>query len=125
VTIPKACKRLAEVDFPIVVVSRHAVRALQQWWARLPLAACRAVLVGLLPDLCDALCPAEFKAKARELLPPVQGTVGPKDEDLRQALLRFIGDFANWDLASDAQYLKVSRGLVQAAHLEEPSLEVI
>ncbi|MDZ7414203.1 MAG: DUF1156 domain-containing protein, partial [candidate division KSB1 bacterium] len=53
--IPKECKRLAEVDFPIAVVSKHAAReksirhghpsTLHLWWARRPLAACRAMLL--------------------------------------------------------------------------------
>lgn len=133
--IPRECKRLAEVDFPIAVVSRHSAReksirhghpsTLHLWWARRPLAACRAMLLALLlPDPCDEHCPAEFKTKARALLPRVQGVVGPKDEDLRRALLKFIGDFANWDLASDATYLEVSRSLVEAAHAEETPLVV-
>src|SRR5271166_4734371 len=45
--IPKDCKRLAEVDFPIAVVSRHFRRGrspsgmdiVHLWWARRPLAA--------------------------------------------------------------------------------------
>jgi len=133
--IPKECKRLAEVDFPIAVVSKHSAReksirhghpsTLHLWWARRPLAACRAMLLALLlPDPCDPLCPKDFKKKARELLPKVQGTVGPKDEDLRKALLKFIGDFANWDLSSHPVYLEVSRGLVKAAHPEETPLVV-
>ena len=68
--------------------------------------------------------PEEFKQKARELLPKVQGQVGPEDEDLRKSLLKFIGDFANWDLSSDRTYLEVSRGLVKAAHPEETPLVV-
>lgn len=49
--IPEECKRLAEVDFPIAEVSRHAAReksirhghtsTLHLWWARRPLASCR------------------------------------------------------------------------------------
>ena len=78
----------------------------------------------LLPDPCDALCPDDFKTQARELLPRVQGIVGPSDLDLRRALLKFIGDFSNWDLSSNAQYLEVSRGLVKAAHPEETPLVV-
>ena len=54
----------------------------------------------------------------------MQGQVGPKDEDLRKSLLKFIGDFANWDLSSDRTYLEVSRGLVKAAHPEETPLVV-
>ncbi|MBI5740565.1 MAG: DUF1156 domain-containing protein [Nitrospirae bacterium] len=133
--IPKECKRLAEVDFPIAVVSKHSAReksirhghpsTLHLWWARRPLAACRAMLLGLLlPDPCDRHCPEDFKTKARSLLPPVQGAVGSNDIDLRQALLKFIGDFANWDLSSNQLYLEVSRGLVKAAHPEETPLVV-
>lgn len=133
--IPKECKRLAEVDFPIAVVSKHAAReksirhghpsTLHLWWARRPLAACRAMLLGLLlPDPCDEHCPEDFKIKARQFLPKVQGQVGPNDQDLQQALLKFIGDFANWNLSSDRTYLEVSRGLVKAAHSEELPLVV-
>src|SRR5512146_2659651 len=110
--IPKDCKRLAEVDFPIAVVSKHAAReksithghpsTLHLWWARRPLASSRAILLGLLwPDPCDPLCPHEFKAEARKLLRQVAGcNPGMTDEDLRRALLKFIADFANWNLAS-------------------------
>src|SRR5437588_4894265 len=76
--IPKECKRLAEVDFPIAVVSKHALRensirhgrptTIHLWWARRPLAACRAVLLSLLlPDPCDPACPEAFKEQARTL----------------------------------------------------------
>lgn len=134
--IPKACKRLAEVDFPIAEVSRHAAReksirhghpsTLHLWWARRPLASSRAVLLALLwPDPCDPLCPTEFKEQARKLLPQVGGcNPGTTDEDLRKALLRFIADFANWDNAAQRTYLEVSRALVKAAHGEEPPLVV-
>jgi hypothetical protein len=53
--IPKECKRLAEVDFPIAEVSRHAAleksiryghpSTLHLWWARRPLASSRASLL--------------------------------------------------------------------------------
>jgi len=133
--IPKSCKRLAEVDFPIAVVSAHSAReksirhghpsTLHLWWARRPLAACRAMLLALLlPDPCDAACPPEFKEKARSLLKNVQGEPGPNDLDLRKALLKFIGDFSNWDLAANQRYLEVGRGLVKAAHGDEPPLVV-
>src|ERR1700687_3444535 len=133
--IPKDCKRLAEVDFPIAEVSRHAAREkatppghpsrLHLWWARRPLASSRAVLLGLLlPDPCDALCPIEFKTKARQLLPQVLGQGGLPDKDLRKALIKFIADFANWDNAAQGTYLDVSRALVKAAHGTEPPLVV-
>ena len=134
--IPKDCKRLAEVDFPIAEVSRHAAReksirhghpsTLHLWWARRPLASSRAVLLALLwPDPCDSLCPTAFKTQARKLLPQVAGChPGTTDEDLRKALLTFIADFANWDHAAQRTYLDVSRALVKAAYGEEPPLVV-
>jgi putative DNA methylase len=134
--IPKGCKCLAEVDFPIAEVSRHSVReksirhghpnTLHLWWARRPLASSRAVLLALLwPDPCDSLCPSEFKEQARKLLRQVAGcNPGTTDEDLRKALLKFIADFANWDLASNRTYLDVSRALVKAAHGDEQPLVV-
>jgi len=51
--LPRECKRLAEVDFPIVVVSKHAAwedsihhghaSTLHLWWARRSLAACHSL----------------------------------------------------------------------------------
>jgi putative DNA methylase len=133
--IPKECKRLAEVDFPIAIVSKHSAReksirhghpsTLHLWWARRPLAACRAMLLALLlPDPVDRLCPNDFKEKARKLLPPLIGKIGSKDEDLRKALLKFIGDFANWDMAADPVFIDIGRGLVKAAHPDEIPLVV-
>ena len=40
--------------------------------------------------------------------------MGGKDEDLREALLKFIGDFAN-GILSLPTYLEISRGLAKAA----------
>ena len=131
--IPRECRRLAEVDFPIAEVSKHAAReksirhghpsTLHLWWARRPLASSRAVLLGLLlPDPCDPHCPKEFKAGARRLLPQVVGEIGPGDDDLRAKLLTFIGHFANWDLAANRAWVDVGRALVKAAHGDEPPL---
>ncbi|MGH7067083.1 MAG: DUF1156 domain-containing protein [Acetobacteraceae bacterium] len=133
--IPKACRRLAEVDFPIAVVSRHAAReksirhghpsTLHLWWARRPLASCRAMLLALLwPDPCDPLCPEEFKSAARTRLPEAGCNPGTTDQDLRRALLRFIGQFADWDLAANPTCLGIGRALVAAAHGPEPPLVV-
>jgi putative DNA methylase len=133
--IPKECKRLAEVDFPIAVVSKHSAReksiryghpsTLHLWWARRPLASCRAMLLALLlPDPVEALCPADFKTKARALLGTTVSKISGKDIDLRNALLKFIGDFADWDNSANPTYLEVGRGLVKAAHPDETPLVV-
>jgi len=134
--IPRECKRLAEVDFPVAEVSKHSAReksirhghpsTLHLWWARRPLAACRAMLMALLlPDPCDEHCPAEFKAQARRLLAPVPMiALGPGDEGLRKALLKFIADFSNWDNSANQTYLECARALVKAAHGSEAPLVV-
>ncbi|MBI2266440.1 MAG: DUF559 domain-containing protein [Armatimonadetes bacterium] len=139
--IPKECKRLAEVDFPIAVVSKHSAReksirhghpsTLHLWWARRPLAACRAMLMALLlPDPCDAECPEEFRAAARNTLLGKHGHPRRWEsevctaEGLRKALLEFIGDFANWDNSANTDYLAVARALIKAAHPDETPLVV-
>ena len=132
--IPVACKRLAEVDFPIAEVSKHAAReksirhghpsTLHLWWARRPLASSRAVLLALLlPDPCDEHCPEDFKQQARKILRKVRQPP-TNDTELRQGLLSFIANFANWKNAADRTHLDVSRALVKAAHGEEPPLVV-
>ena len=140
--ILKQCKRLAEVDFPIAVVSKHSAReksirhghpsTLHLWWARRPLAACRAMLLGLLlPDPCDPLCPTEFKAKAARILLDVPGWNNQKrqkqvksDKGLQGALLDFIGEVANWDVANNPDWIGAARALVKAAHPDETPLVV-
>ena len=139
--IPAACKRLAEVDFPIAEVSRHAAReksirhghpsTLHLWWARRPLASSRAVLLALLlPDPCDPNCPERFKTKAKEALLGMKSRPSgwdrqlKTDEGLRRALLKFIADFANWDNSAKQEYLETGRALVRAAHPDETPLVV-
>ncbi len=139
--IPKQCRRLAEVDFPIAEVSRHAAReksirhghpsTLHLWWARRPLASSRAMLMALLlPDPCDPHCPEAFKREARRILLGMhgrpdgwRGTIEP-DEGLRRVLLKFIADFANWNVAANDAWLETARALVRAAHGAEPPLVV-
>lgn len=134
--IPRDCMRLAEVDFPIAAVSHHAAKekfvrsghpsTIHKWWAQRPLASCRCMLLGLLwPDPADPLCPPAFVEAARRLLPEIpNGDVGPSGLDLRNGLVRFIGDFADWKLASHPTYLRVARSLVAAAHGDEAPVVV-
>ena len=141
--------RLIEVDLPIKRISAHARReksirhghisTLHIWWARRPLAACRAVICAALwPDPADPRCPPEFIVVARKQMlawaslerqkllseesrkrfekarrnPAVYDDVG----ELRSALLDFIADFANWDNATVRDYIDTSCALTQAAH---------
>ncbi len=138
--IPKECKRVAEVDFPIAKVSEAATgenksrghpTKLHTWWARRPLPSCRAILMALLlPDPCDLHCPKMFKEKARGIL--LNNNIGLEgwakiivsDAGLRQILLEFIAEFSNWKNAIDQKYVKVSRLLVEAAHGTDSPLVV-
>jgi adenine-specific DNA methylase len=153
-------KRLIEVDLPIKRISAHARReksirrgnisTLHTWWARRPLAACRAVICAALwLDPADELCPAAFREAAFQIMSNFareamtdrtvrdellseytlgrvmavnqeNGGFGPDNPNansvLRQILLDFIADFANWDASTNPLFLKTARALTQAAH---------
>jgi adenine-specific DNA methylase len=126
-------KRLIEVDLPIKKISEHARReksirhghisTLHIWWARRPLAACRAVICAALwPDPVDPLCPDMFKEDAASIMARFWNPLGRTDMDfkesiaLRKSLLDFIADFANWDNSTDQRYLETARALTQSAH---------
>ena len=130
----KECRRLAEVDFSLSAVNDACVREnniktrvdsghislLHTWWARRPLASCRALLLTLLlPDPTDPHCPDSFKLVAREELQQY-GKVGPSDADLLRALLAFIADFAEYNLVNKVAYSATARKLIQAAHGTTP-----
>jgi adenine-specific DNA methylase len=132
-------KRLIEVDLPIKRISAHARReksirhghisTLHIWWARRPLAACRAViLAALFPDPADPDCPPRFLEETRKTLEGTKRTSVnvpsdskarwdySKPEDVRAGLLDFIAEFANWDNSTNKDYLAFARHLVQVAH---------
>jgi len=149
-------RRLIEVDLPIKEISAHARReksirhghisTLHIWWARRPLAACRAVLCAALwPDPADPACPPRFRETAAQVMTRFaravrqssklaglcanhwsrwnrlgqDGFSGQEPEswkDLRGALLDFIADFANSDASTVPEFLDAARILTQAAH---------
>ncbi|MBO8129693.1 MAG: DUF1156 domain-containing protein [Peptococcaceae bacterium] len=121
------CKRLIEVDLPIKRISEHArseknlrnghVWNLHIWWARRPWGVCRSLeLATLLPDPVDPLCPNEFIKDAIAILKPLgYVTQVATREDVRKALLRFVGEIANWELGGNEQYCSAARNLVRAA----------
>ena len=148
---PAYPKRLIEVDLPIARISAHARReksirhghisTLHIWWARRPLAACRAVICAALwPDPADAICPPRFRQDAFRILSDLrkrvsEGGISPDQRDavapvsriseprdgadlvgLRKALLDFIAEFANWDFSTNKFFLETSRALTQSAH---------
>lgn len=143
-------KRLIEVDLPIKRISAHARReksirhghisTLHIWWARRPLAACRAVLcASLWPDPADPLCPKEFIEFAQKEMrkwsdnehlqllskESIEHYIKVNNNKnllenktfLRTLLLDFIADFSNWDCSFHPEYLRTSRVLTQASHI--------
>lgn len=147
--MPDYPKRLIEVDLPIKRISAHSRReksirhghisTLHIWWARRPLAACRAVICAALwLDPADKKCPESFRQTAKEWMLKWSDTerlpllsedsykrfiriqkkldLLDNNEELRGALLDFIADFANWDNSTKKEYLETSRALTQAAH---------
>jgi putative DNA methylase len=81
--------RLIEVDLPIARISAHARReksirhghisTLHIWWARRPLAACRAVICAALwPDPADEHCPQSFREAAAKHLVAFAKRVNPE-----------------------------------------------
>ncbi len=142
-------KRLIEVDLPIKRISVHAGReksirhghisTLHTWWARRPLAACRAVICAALwPDPADKYCPKAFidvarkqmlawtslerqnmlSAESRLRFAAARKLSGHFNDpfELRKALLDFIADFSNWDNSTVKEYLDTSRAITLAAH---------
>lgn len=126
-------RRLIEVDLPIKEISAHARRekstrhghisTLHIWWARRPLAACRAVvLAALWPDPADPRCPERFRIEAADVMSRWRDSRGGPHRDwsdatvVRAALLDFIAEFANWDNCTNAAHLQTARRLVQVAH---------
>lgn len=101
-------KRLIEVDLPIARISAHARReksirhghisTLHIWWARRPLAACRAViLASLWPDPVDltewakeADAKGEVRAPKGEALKPGEGVIIRPKRFLDEARQRMI-----------------------------------
>ena len=100
-------KRLIEVDLPIARISEHARRdktgsisTLHIWWARRPLAACRAVICAAIwPDPADEHCPESFRVEARRIIHRFSERVYPEKLSSEGRLLQ-----------SDKHSSNVSRG---------------
>ena len=100
-------KKLIEVALPLEAINKAAAReksirhghpsTLHLWWARRPLAACRAVLFASLVD-DPSSHPKEFPTEA--------------DQDReRQRLFRLIEELVKWENSNNKQ-------LLEAAHQE-------
>ncbi len=107
-------KRLIEVALPLKEVSEQSARekairqghisSLHIWWARRPLAACRAaVFASLIPDPDDPECPESFRTLVKELLgrkifKPKNDDGSPVEDTPRTRCLEFIKHLVEWKL---------------------------
>lgn len=155
--IPTNCKRLIECDFPLVQVSINSSEekeikvgsfsTIHVWWARRPLAACRAMNIAcMVPDPGDDNCPTSLRRIIATALDELErAPVGQTklrtskiswghDDDgdltasrnrpksLRKRLLRFIGDYSSWDLKMNDAYTKCIRLIITGCHDGVPKL---
>ena len=125
-------KRLIEVDLPIKRISAHSRReksirhghisTLHIWWARRPLAACRAaVFASLIPDADDPECPEGFRTLVMETLDrnefiPKNGDGSAIEDTPRNRCLEFIKLLVRWENSNKPEYIDPARKLIAAAH---------
>jgi len=125
-------KRLIEVSLPIKEVSEQSAReksirhghisTLHIWWARRPLAACRAaVFATLIPDPDDSECPESFRKLVMELLSrnefkPRNGDGSTIEDTPRNRCLEFIKHLVRWENSNNPEYIEPARKLIVAAH---------
>jgi adenine-specific DNA methylase len=122
-------KRLIEVAFPLREVSAESAReksirhghisTLHIWWARRPLAACRAAIFeALVPDPDDPACPPAFRSLVEELVPSAYDCYdreGPHPP-LRRRLLGFVADLCKWENSNNQDLLEIARRLIREAN---------
>jgi len=125
-------KRLIEVALPLKEVSEQSAReksirhghisTLHIWWARRPLAACRAVVfASLVPDPDDPECPDEFRRLVMDVLGrsefrPKNGDGSSVEDTPRNRCLEFIKHLVRWENSNNADYIEPARKLIVAAH---------
>lgn len=115
--------RFIELDFPVEGISDASSReksirqghisTLQLWWARRPLAVCRAaILASLIPHPSVLPDSNEWLKCADEILPGE----GP----LIDRLSAFLSHLAKWESCCDEGTLDQARKLIRAAHSTPP-----
>jgi len=123
-------KKLIEVAIPLDAINRESAReksirhghpsTLHLWWARRPLAACRAVIFcSLIDDPGEEGAPAELLRQIDAL--PEPSTL-PADWDVmdlaerrRQKLFEFVETLVKWESTTDESVIGRARELILAA----------
>ena len=114
-------KRLIEVALPLEAINVASAReksirhghpsTLHLWWARRPLAACRAVIfTSLVDDPDDPEAPAAFIEACRRL---PRGKNAAANDTPRQRLFDFIERLVTWEATTDEEILGTARELIR------------
>ena len=125
-------KRLIEVAFPLFEVSEQSGReksirqghisTLHMWWARRPLAACRAVIfASLIPDPDDPDCPEAFRKSVNDTLgrsqfKPHNENGSTVHDTPRNRCLELIKHLVLWENMNNTEYIEPAQQLISAAH---------
>src|SRR3954451_19148763 len=101
-------KKLIEVALPLEAINKESAReksirhghpsTLHLWWARRPLAACRAVLFASLVDDPSSL-PEQFPTEEAQ-------------EQERQRLFRIIEELVKWENSNNEEVLEAARAKI-------------
>ena len=116
-------KKLIEVALPLEAINKASAReksirhghpsTLHLWWARRPLAACRAVIfTSLVDDPDDPEAPPEFVQACRRL---PRGKNAAENDTPRQRLFDFIERLVQWESTTDQEVLETARELIRLA----------
>ena len=123
-------KKLIEVAIPLDAINRESAReksirhghpsTLHLWWARRPLAACRAVIFCSLVD--DPESPGapgalleRIDALEQPLPLPADWDAMDRAEQRRQRLFQFIAKLVKWESTTDEEIIGTARELILAA----------
>jgi len=132
-------KRLIEVALPLKEVSEQSAReksirhghisTLHIWWARRPLAACRAVVfASLIPDPDDPECPESFRTLVNEVLKENEykakkGDGSTVEDTPRNRCLEYIKQLVKWENSNKPHYIEPARTLIAAHKILHPNAE--
>ena len=123
-------RKLIEVAIPLDAINRESAReksirhghpsTLHLWWARRPLAACRAVIFcSLIDDPGEAGVPPELLRQIDALEEPPAASSDRQGTDTveqrRQKLFHFIGKLVKWESTTDEDVIGTARELILAA----------
>ncbi len=119
-------KKLIEVALPLDAINRESAReksirhghpsTLHLWWARRPLATCRAVIfASLVDDPEEEDVPQELLDAIDALPSPPQGAADAAGSLRRAKLFYLIEELVKWENTTNEPLLETARKVILAA----------